>query len=67
MKTVAYDFGREIHILDLDEFDAHDGGPVTVLGTLPSGRTETVEAAGYRLIDTWTAQGEADGVTVELL
>lgn len=46
MTTMAYDFGNEIHVLELNEFDAHDGTPVTVLGAWrPQGEAEGVEVA----------------------
>jgi hypothetical protein len=65
MTTMAYDFGNEIHILELDEFDAAvEGSPLDLLGVLPSGRNETLEAAGYRIIGHWDMQGEVEGVEV---
>jgi hypothetical protein len=64
MTTMAYDFGTEIHVVELDEFDAATADGTTVLGTLSTGRDETLTDAGFHLVGQWTVHGEADGVEV---
>lgn len=64
MTTMAYDFGNEIHIIELNELGAHDGSPATVFDLLPEGRDATLEAAGFRSIGRWSMQDICEGIEV---
>lgn len=65
MSYVAYDFGKEIHVLELDEFGAHiEGGPVDLLGCLSEGPRATLEAAGWRIVGAAVHQGDHTEVEV---
>lgn len=61
---VAYDFGNEIHVMDIDSAGVWVEGTEEVL-PLDGDRDETLEAAGYRTAGEWVAQSEAEGITVE--
>ncbi|WP_435110185.1 hypothetical protein [Nocardiopsis synnemataformans] len=61
---VAYDFGNELHVMDIDAAGVWVEGTDEVL-PMDGDRDETLEGAGYRTVGEWTRQGEADGITVE--
>lgn len=60
---VAYDFGTELHIMDIDAHGAYVDGTVEVI-PLDGDRDMTLEGAGYRTHGGWLMQGETEGVTV---
>ncbi|PRX92001.1 hypothetical protein [Allonocardiopsis opalescens] len=61
---VAYDFGEELHIMDVDGFGVHDPASVEVIALDGRGRDAALKAAGYAAAGGWVRQGEAEGVTV---
>lgn len=61
---IAYDFGDELHIMDLD------GQGVAIEGSVetapaPDGPDQALVRAGYRRSGPWERHGEAMGATVE--
>lgn len=60
----AYDFGDEIHIMDIDAFGVWVEGTDEVL-PLDGDRDETLERAGYRITGIWSMRGEVEGVEIE--
>ncbi|MEU3020071.1 hypothetical protein ABZ635_22050 [Nocardiopsis sp. NPDC007018] len=61
---VAYDFGTELHIMDVDERGVYVDGTAEVLPHAGD-RDSTLQDAGYQTHGEWVMQGEAEGITVE--
>jgi hypothetical protein len=62
--TMAYDFGDEIHILELDEAGVTTATDTVCLSMLTTGRDDTLAEAGWHLVGAWSMQGEVEGVEV---
>lgn len=60
---VAYDFGTELHIVDVDARGVYVDGAAEVF-PLVGDRDNTLKDAGYRTHGDWAMQGEAEGITV---